>query len=471
MKIKDNLKLSSLTRVKLLASQDSQINTSGQFTNFTDFQHIMFSDMSLIELLWENDEDNLVEKTIEQLYIEHFNQDENPEIQYETLIFDDKAMLNMSKKDNRIKYRNQVLGKLIRYGFADIKINKKITGKRGFDAFILEDKFGNPMLYFPCTNLVETEDFLYDSYPLIDSLSKKGKKIGNIIKAKQTYDSQQYQAKQLLKKCIQNIPEDRKIIVSGYSLGGSLAEAAYLYNYKQYPEIFETLILFNPYHNRLSKSEIEIIKKSGHLKLYVCEGDSVSTVFNYNDFYDASTPVYIDYNKNALTTIKNIDNGDSLFSDIVNHLKKVYCENIILKCIELKKNKIIFSWPLNIIIKDLNALKEKKVNTIKFLKILNLIFKKLEKINIKLRDKYDLSFLENIQYIEYIFTSTHLTYTIDTYKHISFDQNGKIKKHIKIGNQNHEVTYPSFDKTSSMILGTNIYKDVSQLIKELEKKR
>ena len=47
--------------------------------------------------------------------------------------------------------------------------------------------------------------------------------------------------------------------------------------------------------DRLSDEEANILKSDNKLKLYVCEGDSVSTVFNYNELKDVSKPIYINY--------------------------------------------------------------------------------------------------------------------------------------------------------------------------------
>ena len=217
---------------------DSQINTLGIFEKFTDFQNIMLSDISLMDLLWESDEINLKNKTIGDLYLENKILED---IEYENIMFSGNEMLEMTIKENWNKYRPLVLGKLVRYGFSNIKIIEKISGLNGFDVFVLEDKIGDIMIYFPCTNLVELEDYLYDSYPIMDSLSKKGKLIGNITKTKKIFDSQQKQAQEILLKYLNE--SNSRVHVSGFSLGGSLAEYSYLNCYNEYSNKLGNIIL------------------------------------------------------------------------------------------------------------------------------------------------------------------------------------------------------------------------------------
>ena len=101
---------------------DSQINTLGIFEKFTDFQNIMLSDISLMDLLWEGDEINLKNKTIGDLYLENKTLED---IEYENIMFSGNEMLEMTIKENWNKYRSLVLGKLVRYGFSNIKIIEK----------------------------------------------------------------------------------------------------------------------------------------------------------------------------------------------------------------------------------------------------------------------------------------------------------------------------------------------------------
>jgi len=51
-----------LLEINKLAIDDSQISANGIFTDFTDFQNIMLSNFSLLELLWEGHENELEQK-------------------------------------------------------------------------------------------------------------------------------------------------------------------------------------------------------------------------------------------------------------------------------------------------------------------------------------------------------------------------------------------------------------------------
>lgn len=448
---------------------DSQINTLGIFEKFTDFQKIMLSDISLMDLLWECDEINLKNKTIGDLYLENKTLED---IEYENIMFSGNEMLEMTIKENWNKYRSLVLGKLVRYGFSNIKIIEKISGLNGFDVFVLEDKIGDIMIYFPCTNLVELEDYLYDSYPIMDSLSKKGKLIGNITKTKKIFDSQQKQAKEILLKYLNE--SNNRVYVSGFSLGGSLAEYSYLNCYKEYSNKLGNIILFNPYHNRLNEEEIKILKESNKLKLYVCEGDSVSTVFNYDDFKDVAKTIYIDYHEKLSNTVSSIDNKDSLLNLVTNNIKNRYCDNIINICNNMKKKRIFrFSYILKSSIRKLEKLKELDIDATSIIQNINPIIEKispkLKRFGYDLENDYDLDFLNNLHYIETIFTSTHLTYTVDSNKLISFDKSGKVRKRVKINGKLYDVKYPSFDETSIELFGSNPYKEISNLVADIEK--
>lgn len=462
-------------KIQKLATNDSQIDTTGIFENFSDFQNIMLSDMSLIELLWEGDELDLQGKTIGDLYIENLNE-EYIDFEFENIIFDGNEMLEMSKEKNWKKYRFLVLSKLVRYGFSNIKIIEKISGQDGFDAFILEDIKKDKMLYFPCTNIVEIEDYLYDCYPIMESLSKRIGFIGNLIKSKKIYNSQQTQAKKLLEYYIMNIESKSKIHVSGFSLGGSLAEVAYLNSYENSPKKLGNIILFNPYHNRLNEEEVNLLKSNNKLKLYVCEGDSVSTVFNYDGLFDVAKIVYIDYHNNILNTVNSINNKESLLNDVVNILKNKYCDNIILIC-NKAKTKPIFNLSMHFVLnsasRKLKKLKKTNLDATNFIKkigvVVDRISPKLKKHGYDLYNDYNLGFLDNLHYIEIIFTSTHLTYTVDRNKQISFDNNGRIKSKVKLDSGNYNIKYPSFNETSTELFGSNPYKEISNIISDLEK--
>ena len=471
--LSDEYKNKELNRVIQLAKNDTQINTSGKFDNFTDFQNIMMSDFSLIELLFEGDEQSLKGKTIGELYKESLLSCDNESLSYEDLSFDGDKMLEMSNKNNWEKYRSLVLGKMVRYGFSDIKINKKIRGQDGFDAFVLEDTSGNVMVYFPCTNLIEVEDFIYDAYPLMDNILNNTKIVGNVVGAKKVFNSQQSQSKQLLDDCIKNY-SNKKINVSGFSLGGSLAECAYLNSYKNNPGTLNEIVLFNPYHNRLSNEDINILKDTKKLKLYVCEGDSVSTIFNYEELSNSAKKVYIDYKNNISNAENNIEKNNSLLNKVVNEIKLNYCNkinNIIKKIVATNPYNYLINIPLTATFSNLDKISNTDidaVNLIKnFTKIIHNIIPIFKKFGYNVEELYNLEFLENLHYIEIIFTSTHLTYTVDNYKEISFDANGNIKSEINISDEEYNIKYPSFKKVSSELMGSDIYTEVYNISRDL----
>ena len=152
-----------INRLRLLAIQDSQISTSGRFYELSDFQDVMLSDLTLIELLFDGIEDELANMTISELFTKYATDSSLFGYNYDNLFFDENTMLEINKKDNIDKYRCLVLGKMIRYGFGDLKFLEKIKGKDGFDAFVMEDIDGNIMIHYSCTNILDVNDYLYDS--------------------------------------------------------------------------------------------------------------------------------------------------------------------------------------------------------------------------------------------------------------------------------------------------------------------
>ena len=79
-------------------------------------------------------------------------------------------------------------------------------------------------------------------------------------------------------------------------------------------------------------------------------------------------------------------------------------------------------------------------------------------------EDFNLEFLENLHFIEIIFTSTHLVYTVDSNKEISFNDKGKIINKLKLNDKEYKIQYPSFDETTTKLFGANPYKEVSNII-------
>lgn len=437
-----------LNKIIKLAEKDLQIDTSGLFSNFTDFQIAMFSEFCLLELLWTGDEDNVKNKTIGELYLENF--DENEEVNYDNLIFDAHDWFNMAYENNRNKYRGLVLGKFIRYGFSNIKINKMINGKNGFDAFILEDIDKNIIVYYPCTNLIELDDFIYDSYNAITLISKKQKFLGKITTATKKYRSQQKQAKETLLKCVNAVSLEKKVNVFGFSLGGGLAEISFLNCYDKGYDVLGDIILFNPYHDNLSTEQATKLKESGKLKIYACEGDMASTTFNYKDFSEITKPIYIGASINYKNSLNNI-NESNLANPVTNYIKNNYCNSLIMHIQKLQQNCLRFDFiskrVLGFCINQIESIKDTQLNTVdafdKFGKVMNRVLSKLKMYGFKVTERYNLNLLKNMRYFEYIFTSPHLPYGVELHKKTSFDKNGKILKEIKTKEGIYKVKYPS----------------------------
>ena len=465
-KIEPNRKV--LEEVSLLAKNDSQISTSGVFSEFSDFQNIMMADMCLLELLYENSGEDISGKTIGELYVESLG--DNAQVEdYEKLMFTGDDWFNMANPDNWDSYRSKALGKMVRYGFGDIKIREFHQGENGFDAYVLEDVDGNLMVYYPCTNLVETEDFLYDSYNIIEDITNKGESIGKLIRAKQIYDSQQTQAKAFLEKHVSSVTDGKTVSVFGFSLGGSLAETSYLNSLDKHADVLGDVVLYNPYHDNLTSNEANKLIATKKLKIYACEGDMASTVFNYKEFSGVTKPIYVDSASNMSNAKSYIDNDEALFNKVLNYVKNDYCDSLLADLNAAKEKlprwNMVADLVLDGAIALLGELKEKDFDAVGAIKSLGNVVQTtagfLDKIGINVSEKYDLSPFDNLHYLEYMFTDTHLPYATDAYKGVSFDDNGNLLTNITIENDEHNVSYPSFGDESKELFGRDIYTDVT----------
>ena len=125
------------------------------------------------------------------------------------------------------------------------------------------------------------------------------------------YQDQQNKAKALADKYFNTaLSKGKKLSVQGYSLGGSLTEAAYLSlcDREGANEVLDGVVLYNPYHDNLTTEEANKIKNANGFELYCAEGDMVSTVFNYDDFKDDAKYLYMDYKTLLKKNIGNIEN-------------------------------------------------------------------------------------------------------------------------------------------------------------------
>lgn len=461
-----------LSKIEKLAKKDKQINIKGVFDSFSDIQNIVFSYISFIEILWKNEEEKLNNKTIKEIYKECIQKNAKNIKSYEKIKLNSSKIFEMNDETKKKQYREILIGKLIRYGFGNIKILKIINGNDGFDALILNDTNNSIYIYYSCTNVFEIEDYFYDSYPIINKLIKNNRKRAS-NKIKEIYDSQQIQAKELL-ETILNANINNKIFLGGYSLGGSLAETAYLSQYQKSNNKIENIknvILFNPYHNNLSKKEIDIIKSSNKFKIFVGEGDPVSAFFNYDELKSISKPIYINYKKEILENKNIIDNGNGLLNPVINELKKQLCDKIKKSCekINKEKNKVPHFIKEKILLElyeIINKIEKKDTNIINIIDFISNFYTKINPLLKKLNIKYDLAFIYVLRYIELLISGTHLIYPIEENKELSFDKQGIIKNKIEKNSVEHIVTYPSFDEVSKEMFGINIYNEVERIIKK-----
>lgn len=293
----------------VLGENYSKINYSGEFANFTDLQKIYLARFSNVFNDLETDKDFVEGKTIRELL-------------------------------NSDKYRNdERLMKLFECGFGDIRITEVKRGKFGFSALVLQDKSGNYMINYNCTETDKLSskvgDYSYDVVLAASSLKKSdfeavfpGKgylfdKLQDIAKS-DTFQSiiynQRVQTQELSEKYI-NIARSEcvKVHLSGYSLGGSLTEESLLYFDKHGKDVLGNVTVYNPIHNNLSKEEVEIIKSYGdQYQCYIAQGDLTSAVSNYDDFKDIVRYVGYNYKKEYKEVI------DECEDDWFNFILKIF---------------------------------------------------------------------------------------------------------------------------------------------------
>lgn len=305
----------------VLGENYSKINYSGEFANFTDLQKIYMAYFSNVFNDLETDKDFVEGKTIRELL-------------------------------NSDKYRNdERLMKLFECGFGDIRITEVKRGSNGFSALVLQDKSGNYMLHYNCTETEgETSNIVgdagHDGALAASSVTmsiiaavippKDLEKYGTVLKVmsclglgdafattvvgaavygKFCLESQRRQARELSEKYI-NIArsENVKVHLSGYSLGGSLTEESLLYFDKHGKDVLGNVTVYNPIHNNLSKEEVKIIKSYGdQYQCYIAQGDLVSAVSNYDDFKDSARYIGNDYVKTYEDIIESYDGFDVLY--------------------------------------------------------------------------------------------------------------------------------------------------------------
>ncbi len=462
-----NISFELLKELMEIANADSQINLSGIFANFTDYQNIMLSNLSFFELFFRDNENMLKGKTIEDLFLETYDVNNNYTINdYISFSLDTDKIISLNDVDNRNKYLNLFLGKMVLNGFVNIKINELVNGEDSFDAIIFTDQNDDTLVYFSCTDLYEFDDYLYDAYPILNTFSNLGKSIGEVANAEKIYKSQQRQALELVKKYLSN--DNSKVNIGGFSLGGSLAEYSYFSLYGN--NNLNNLVLFNPFHVEVNKNDLTDAFNKEKIKIYAAEGDAVSTVLNYDIYKEYTTPVYIDY-QDVISKGKELAISDNnLLNRISTNLKNIYCDNLINSCNDLSERFYFKYYPapqVGLYLKGVSEIAEEMkkydVNSQEYISLLAQCSDKAEPILNIVGDvidvDLDLSFIEKFEYVEILFSGVHMPYSVEVSKTTSFDSTGKTLSTIN----GVDVEYPSFEETSSLIFSSNIYDEIKDL--------
>lgn len=150
-------------------------------------------------------------------------------------------------------------------------------------------------------------DFISKSITILQSIGSK-----TLLR-----DYQQTKAYELASKYYDKAKsEGTTLNLHGYSLGGNLAERTYisLVNEKgKSDKTINSLTLFNPLHDSLSKDEVELLKNDENVSIFCNEGDIVSGINNQKDLDSKTKYIYIDYdrviNQNVDPSKNSIENS------------------------------------------------------------------------------------------------------------------------------------------------------------------
>lgn len=316
---------------------ENKVSKSGRIEDYTDFQNCLTGQLNVNDLnkmLVLNDY-NYNGKTIYELYQSGAYEDTDK------------------------------LVKLINLGFGDLKVMEVVDGEAGFDAIVFQDVDGNYLLSFPCTDVSEESgaDIIYDVEHILPvDLQNMSESFNLPVSA--THKNQKKQASELAEKYYKLAKEEGVTInVTGYSLGGSLAEYVYLDLCKKYlsykdDEVMGELIVYEAFHNDLSNQQIEFLKemhKKGKINIYSAEGSTVSSYYNHEDLKDITKFIYVDYineMRNSLTYDSGFANEfihkkiewDYLNFDVYSALKSIYTDEEIKNLAFLINNaKLLYS--------------------------------------------------------------------------------------------------------------------------------
>ena len=415
------------------AIKDSQISTTGKFEDFTDFQNIALASISFLELVYP--EDYVFDgQTIKELFIESCkSSNEVYSISdYATFIMDANEVIRFDETNNMETSRNKLLGKLITFGFGDIKVNEVVKGSNGFDAIVLEDKNNEIMIYYPCTNMKEIEDYMFDVYPLARKAEDKSIVDLGITKSLfgGYYDSQIEQANDLVQKYLDT---GKTVNIGGFSLGGCLAESSYVYASSTGNENVGSLTTFNAYHYSASNKVVQAFynkalfdaNNEGKVHMYSSNGDCVSTLFNYDATSKMTQTVYVDVDTVLAEGRATVHSDQSAVSTLLTSVKDEFCQEIASYNIPGVSSlaSTLMQYPIN-----------------------SNDFANAAKIGIETFDAgvsslagipgavyyfsggriIDPSIVDDIQNLEIVFSGAHLPYTVETYREVAFDSNGNV---------------------------------------------
>lgn len=306
-----------LTFLTLIANCDSNVNTSGKFSEMTEYQQVMLSYLSIISLFYSEDKNyGVKDKTLKELFNDMLDSKNGcyiPKSISEYLNFSMSAelMVSLSDKENKKKYFNLFLGNLILNGYGDLTLKHIVKYKKsGFDAIILKDKNNEYMIYFPGTDFNDQNDLYYDTTPFVPIIKN----------VNDSFDVQQQLAIDYVGNYLNKIPIVKKVHIGGFSLGGSLAEHAY-YKFYDNSKIGD-LVLYNPFHTEINT---DVLNSAGDkVKIYASEYDIVSKAleFENSNMYQAKTKIVpMDMNNMDINTGKKIaDSSDNFISKIFDNI-------------------------------------------------------------------------------------------------------------------------------------------------------
>ena len=119
--------------------------------------------------------------------------------------------------------------------------------------------------------------------------------------------------------------EGKKLNISGFSLGGSLAERSYLNLINTKSDTSNTLnkiTLHNPYHDDLNEAEVKTLKEH-NIELFCNDGDPISAIFNQEDFKDIAKYINVNYKAKIKKISQPYINQDDSEKNIITQYSEI----------------------------------------------------------------------------------------------------------------------------------------------------